>query len=51
MTHSQVNKGVDGKPPHHESVMASSIARPEPQRKPLECDQVEDGWSQAIKQS
>ncbi len=49
MPHSQVNQGVDGGPPDQDPVMASPISRPEPHSKPLDCDQEEDGWSQAIK--
>ena len=39
MPHSQVNQGVDGGPPDQDPVMG------QPMRK------MEDGWSQAIKQS
>lgn len=50
MPHSQVNQGVDGGPPDQDPVMANPISRPQAHWKP-ECDQEEDGWSQAIKQS
>ena len=48
---SEVSEGVDEWPTDQDPVMASPISRPESHRKPLECDQEEDGWSQAIKQS
>ena len=51
MPHSQASKGVDGVPPDQDPVMASPISRPESHKKPLKCDQEEDGWSQAMKRS
>ncbi len=50
-TTQQVNQGVDGGPPDQDPVIASPISRPEPNWKPLECDQEEDGRSQAINRS
>ncbi|KAK1803893.1 hypothetical protein P4O66_003837 [Electrophorus voltai] len=51
MSHSQVNQSMADGPPDQDPIMASLISRPEPHWKPLECDQEEDEWSQAIKQS
>lgn len=39
MQHSQVNQDIDGGPHDQDSVMARPSFRPEPLRKPLECDQ------------
>ena len=51
MPHSQVSEGVDKGSPDQDPVMASPISDLNPIENPLESDQEEDGWSQAIKQS
>lgn len=38
-------------PRDQDLIMASLISRPEPHCKPLQCEQEEEAWFQAIKQS